>query len=414
MGNSWIVEHRCTQCGAPITLEEADRYFACPFCRVKICLTTEDHFRYYLQPMEKTPEEIFYVPYWRVRGISFTCDEELEVKGSIVDATYCGFLGGPYPESLGLRPQVLKLRFATAESGMWFPEPSQKFSNVFERIEGGLPQYLKGTSPVRLFHRSFLGEKVSVVYAPFFLKNRALHDGILGKPLKALRDGMNNVPPQGSMGRPLTVIPALCPECGWDLEAGRDSIVFFCKNCNNAWYLTKDSLERISFFVLNGIQGQTTHLPFWRIKAHVEGLPLKTMADLARLANLPVVVREEWESTSLYFWVPGFKVHAPLFLRLGRLLTLQQPDDLCEQEGSPVSPQPASLPIDDAYQCIKVVIASLIAMKKRVWPSLESVMTRPISTDLVYIPFQEQEGDFFNPSLKVSVPKNSLKFGQNL
>jgi len=77
MGNSWIVKHRCTQCGAPITLEEADRYFACPFCRVKICFTTDDHFRYYLQPMDNPPEEIFYIPFWRVRGVSFTCDDEL-------------------------------------------------------------------------------------------------------------------------------------------------------------------------------------------------------------------------------------------------------------------------------------------------------------------------------------------------
>ena len=415
MSSSWIVEHRCTQCGAPITLEEADRFFACPFCRVKICLTTDDHFRYYLQPMDEPQEEIFYVPFWRVRGIWFTCDEELEIKNSIVDATYCGFHGGPYPESLGLRPQALKLRFATPESGMLFPEPPQAFNAIFDKIEGGLPQYHIGNSPVHVFHRSFLGEKVSIVYAPFFLKNRALHDGILGKPLKALRDGMSNVPPQGSTGRPLTVIPALCPECGWDLEGGRDSVVFFCRNCNRAWYLTKNRLERKDFIVLNGrSQRDMAYLPFWRIKAHIEGLQLKTMADLARLANLPVVVRKEWESRDIYFWVPGFKVHAPLFLRLARLLTLQQPADFAEHEEPLANPQKASLPADDAGQSITVIIAGLIAVKKRMWPSLESVITRPVHSDLVYIPFQEQEGDYFNPSLKVSVPKNSLKFGQNL
>ena len=156
------------------------------------------------------------------------------------------------------------------------------------------------------------------------------------------------------------------------------------------------------------------YLPFWRIKAHVEGLKVQTMADLARLANLPVVVREEWESTSLFFWVPAFKVHAPLFLRLARLLTLQQPGDFADHEEPLDAPQPASLPVDDACHSITVIIASLIAVKKRTWPLLESVTTRPLHADLVYIPFQEQEGDYFNPSLKVSVPKNSLKFGQNL
>jgi hypothetical protein len=364
--------------------------------------------------MDNPPEEIFYVPFWRVRGIWFICDDELEIKSSIVDATYCGFHGGPYPESLGLRPQALKLRFAGPESGSIFPEPPQEFNSIFERVEGGLPHYHISNSPVRVFHKSFLGEKVSIVYAPFFLKNRALHDGILGKPLKALRDGMSNVPPQGSIGRPLTVIPAMCPECGSDLEGGRDSIVFFCRNCNKAWYLTKNNLERKGFLVLNGNQEATSYLPFWRIKAQVDGLKVQTMADLARLANLPVVVREEWESTGLFFWVPGFKVHASLFLRLARLLTLHQPGDFVDHEEPLDAPQPVSLPVDDASDSITVIIASLIAMKKRIWPSLESVTISQLHADLVYIPFQEQEGDYFNPSFKISVPKNSLKFGQNL
>ena len=151
MGSSWIVEHRCTQCGAPIILEETDRFFTCPFCRVRICLTTKEFFRYYLLPPEKTTEEMFYVPYWRVRGMVFSCDEELEVKSSVVDATHCGFGLGIYPESLGLRPQALKLRFATPESGKSFPEPSITFEQAFDKIEAGLPIYKKGNAPTRYF-----------------------------------------------------------------------------------------------------------------------------------------------------------------------------------------------------------------------------------------------------------------------
>jgi DNA-directed RNA polymerase subunit RPC12/RpoP len=163
MGSGWIVEHRCTQCGAPITLEETDRFFTCPFCRVKICLTTKDHFRYYLLPPESSVEDMFFVPYWRVRGMIFACDEELEVKSSIIDATHCGFGAGIYPESLGLRPQALKLRFATPESGKLFPEPSLTFQGAFTKIEGGLPQGRQRNAPVRFFYRTFMGEKVSIV-----------------------------------------------------------------------------------------------------------------------------------------------------------------------------------------------------------------------------------------------------------
>jgi predicted RNA-binding Zn-ribbon protein involved in translation (DUF1610 family) len=414
MGSGWIVEHRCTQCGAPISLEETDRFFTCPFCRVKICLTTKDHFRYYLPPPDNTTEEMFYIPYWRIRGMVFSCDGELEVKSTIVDATYCGLGVKIYPESLGLRPQALKLRFATPESGKSFPEPSFTFQEAFDKIEAALPQYQQGNDPVRVFHRTFIGEKVSIVYAPFFIKNRSFHDGILGKPFKPLKDGMSDTAPPGGTGQPLEVLPALCPECGWDLEGGRDSVVFFCRNCNEAWYLTGNGLERKAFFVLNGGEGQTTHLPFWRIKADVSGLDLRSFGDLARLANLPVVVHKEWESAEIYFWVPGFRVHASLFLRLARLLTLQQPGEIIESEEPLVNPQPASLPMRDAPESLKIIIASLVAMKKRMWPSLETVSTRVVHTDLVYIPFQEQKDEFFNPSLKISVAKNSLKYGQYL
>jgi len=156
------------------------------------------------------------------------------------------------------------------------------------------------------------------------------------------------------------------------------------------------------------------HLPFWRMRANIEGLKLKSLADLARLANLPVVVREEWESDDLYFWVPGFKVHAPLFLRLARLLTLQQPEDFIEAEEPPAAPQTVSLTMSDAPDSLKVIMASLVAMKKRVWPCLDEISARTVHTDLVYIPFQELKDELFNPSLKISVPRNSLKFGQYL
>lgn len=412
MANGWIVEHRCTQCGAPIALEEADRYFSCPFCRVNICLTTEDYFRYYLEPREKSAENIFYVPYWRTRGIIFSCDEALEVKSTILDATYCGLGAGDYPESLGLRPQALNLKFATPESRIEFPEPALAFPEAFARIAEVLPQCQAGNVPVKVFLRSFLGEKVSIVYAPFFIKNRALHDGILGRPLKALKDGVSTDPPPRANGHPLIVLPALCPECGWDLDGGRDSIVFFCRHCNKAWYLTGNGLEQKSFFVLRGEEGQTTHLPFWRIKAEIEGLDLRSMADLARVANLPVVIPKKWEWDDLSFWIPAFRVHAPLFLRLARLLTLQQPRDLLEEEEPLSAVQPASLSMGDAPDILRVIVASLVGPKKRIWPCLETLSAKVLQTDLVYIPFQDQKNDLFNPSLKVSVPWNSLKYGQ--
>ncbi len=79
-----------------------------------------------------------------------------------------------------------------------------------------------------------------------------------------------------------------------------------------------------------------------------------------------------------------------------------------------IAPQSASLPLSDVPDSLKMVVASLIATKKRTWPSLGTISTKAVQTDLVYIPFQEQKDDLFNLSLKISIAKNALKYGQYL
>lgn len=414
MAAPWTVEHRCSQCGAPILLEEANRHFVCPFCRVSICLITKDHFRYYFEPQQKFADEMIYVPYWRIRGVVFSCDESLEVTSSMVDASQCAFHNEDYPEFLGLRPQALKLRFALPESGMVFTEPPSNVHEELTKIETAIPRQRDQGTPLRVFHRSFMSQKVSIVYAPFFIKNRALHDGIIGKPIKSLREMPSYHSTPGAVSHWLKVVPGICPECGGDLEGGRDSVIFLCLQCGKAWRLTEDGLVFQPFSILEGDSGQAVHLPFWRIQADVEGLVLRSRADLVRTANMPIALRQEWESQAFHFWVPAFKVHAPLFLRLARLLTLHQPTPVSAGQDILDSPQPASLSPADAAHCLTVVLASLVAVKKRIWPLLHELSIRPIRSELVYIPFHRQGEEFFNDSLKISVAENSLKYGQYL
>ena len=69
---NYLVEHQCPQCGAPAILEETERLFACPFCRVRSYLLSRGAFRYFLPA--KTPERhtLFYLPYWRLKGMWFS------------------------------------------------------------------------------------------------------------------------------------------------------------------------------------------------------------------------------------------------------------------------------------------------------------------------------------------------------
>ena len=49
--NSWEVELQCPQCGAPVTLEEADRILSCAFCRVRLIMIYPGYPQYYLEPL---------------------------------------------------------------------------------------------------------------------------------------------------------------------------------------------------------------------------------------------------------------------------------------------------------------------------------------------------------------------------
>ncbi|OPX97515.1 MAG: hypothetical protein A4E58_01354 [Syntrophorhabdus sp. PtaB.Bin006] len=411
---TWTIEHRCTQCGAPINLEETDRFFTCPFCRVKMCLTTTDCFRYYLSAPDMAMPGIFYVPYWRIKGMTFSCDGDYEVRQSLLDATHRASEDSLFPESLGLRPQALKLRFVTPETGANFVKPSMAFDAAFSEIQAALPLYARADQSTGSFYSTFVGEKVSLVYAPFYVRERVVFDGILGEPLHSIPPVKDFVPPRETADGDIKVLPALCPDCGADLDGGRESIGFFCTNCNSCWYLTGNNLEKVPFSVMPGVDSDPVHLPFWRIKVRFQGIALESFADLVRMANLPRVVKKEWETQALFFYVPAFKVNAGLLLRIARMFTINQPQDKTETDVPPALPYPITFPVHEAAESIKVITATLMAMKKKLWPTLKDVSIFPTESCLVYMPFRRQRQDLIHSSMQFSISVNSLKYGERL
>lgn len=413
--NTWLIEHRCSQCGAPVTLEETDRLIACPFCRVKIFLTTTDHFNYYIPAPETTPSNTFYVPYWRVKGTIFSCDDDFEVRPSLLDASYRALSDRFFPESLGLRPQALKLRFVTPEAGEAFLAPSIGFEEAFSKVQAALPvtRQRAGIATVP-FLRTFLGERISVVYAPFYTRDEFIFDGVLGEALRRCPNADYAPGLQGKAGWSMKVLPALCPDCGSDLEGGRESVAFFCANCNKAWYLSGVGLERMPFAIMPHDDDTAIHLPFWRMKAEVQGITLQSFGDLAKMANLPCMVKPEWESQEVFFWVPAFKIHAGLLLRLSRQMTIEQPTGATETDEPPSSPYPVTFSLYEAGESLKITLAGLMAAKKRRWPALKDLVITSRDPFLMYVPFRQQRDELISQSLKLAINVNSLKFGQNL
>ncbi len=147
-GSYWQIEHGCPQCGAPVTMDETDRLLACPFCRTRLYLAVEDHFRYHIPPPAGAEGELLYIPYWRLRGSSFSVTAT-GVTQRFVDTSALAATLQELPHSLGLRPQVLKLRFVSPTT-----------EGRFIRPELPAVQALSGLStPTQgIFHQEFIGE----------------------------------------------------------------------------------------------------------------------------------------------------------------------------------------------------------------------------------------------------------------
>jgi DNA-directed RNA polymerase subunit RPC12/RpoP len=172
MDNHWQIEHNCPQCGAPVTLDETDRIFACPFCRTRLYLTVKDFFRYHIPPAEILDGDLLYLPYWRLRGSLFSV-AGIDVLHRFVDTNAVAVSHPGLPYSLGLRPQVLKIRFVMPSTPGRFIEPKLSAEQAFRAV---LP--FDGA-----FYQNFIGEAVSLIYAPLYLRGNMLVDAVLGRPV---------------------------------------------------------------------------------------------------------------------------------------------------------------------------------------------------------------------------------------
>jgi hypothetical protein len=411
---NWQVQHECSQCGAPIILEETDRLFSCRYCRVRLYQAAGDYFRYHLPPAADPARDIIYVPYWRFRGLSFSC-ESFEVRHKVIDTTLLAAHCKGLPVSLGFRPQILKLRFLSAETSGRFLK-TRLSAEQFLATRDLHGQGGNAAAAGSLFHQVFVGETVSAIYAPLYVQGEDLYDAILNRALdKAPQsDRLAAEPLEPAPNWLVKFIPALCPHCGWDLEGERDSLVLFCRHCDTAWQSSANGLEPLAFAVVPNGRATSLYLPFWRMAAPVSGLQLRSYADLARLANLPTAIQPAWETLDLYFWAPAFKVRPELFLQLAKLLTLSRGLEPVADRLPAHSMHPVTLPAQEAGQAIKATLAHLAAAKRKLFPLLPGIEAPLKEYLLVYIPFDLQGGDLVQFQIPLSINLTALNLGRKL
>jgi hypothetical protein len=367
-----------------------------------------DGFRYRFQPASAPGEDLVYVPYWRFKGMLFTCTTA-GVMPKFVDVSLQATPSRHLPVTLGLRSQALKLSYVTPDTPGRFiaPELSRRdmLKAVGERFPGG-----SGTAAL---HQCEIGESASLVYAPYRIRDRII-DGILETPITGpLSDGELEAFAGGPPTAGVRILPTLCPRCGWDMVGHKDAHLMTCRNCESVWVPDPEGFKRMGAAVM-GTGDNDAYLPFWRIQAEVEGLPLSSYEDLSIAANLPRAPQDDWKDRPFRFWSPAFKIRPGAFLQIMRTVTLGQPDGPTTRRLPNRSPVSANLPYREALETITMNIAAWLTPPKRYASELPRIRIRPKKIRLVYLPFSDGHHEFVMDSLSLAVRKSHLLTAGNL
>jgi len=447
------IEHRCPQCAAPVFLEETDHALSCEYCRTRLVFRFPGDPTYYLAPKTKNLRNVAFIPYWRFRGLAYSC-EPTGVNHRIVDATRraAGFSAAPV--SLGYRTQTLNLKPLNPQARSKFLTPEMDSEELIDQvksrslssIEDGVMEAMSAETRQSFVNimtsvsanargekkrsldnalnslahsagkpqplTSFLGEVTSLIYSPVVFDDKNLYDAVtksvLAETSEEMLTQLNSAPP--SAGAPVTFLPAICPHCGGDLDGGKDSEILTCGNCDSAWYLGLQGLQRVNCALMAPTNGANTlHLPFWKISPDIEGMELNSYADLARLANLPRMSQPSWKDRELSFWAPAFRLPPSLYIKIARRATIRSDEGRPGYAIRKANLSPASLSVNAVSSWLKALLFDLARAKGRVFEQLREIRLTPRSHELVYLPFEARGGELLDTSVKMRISRNALK-----
>lgn len=404
----YLIEHQCPQCGAPAVLTETDRIFDCRFCRVKSCLSETPVFRYIIPSNAPLDKKIIYVPYWHFKGTVFSLTKK-EMGQRILDISHLATEEEIFPPTLGLRPQALKMRFIHSEIPGDFLSPKKTMEDILP-VMSTRAKLIKNIDD--LVYQNAVGEVFSLIYAPYYVEE-TLYDAVLNKPVP----GMTTSPEayEKINGKPaknrLRFIPTICPHCGWDMAGEADTISLACRNCNTIWRPGAKGFVKTPFSVVPE-KGENIHyLPFWRVRAEFTGLIMDTYADLARFANIPRAEQKEWKTRQPCFWIPAYRSTPQAFLRAAVKMTLSSPDEETTDLIPDAPLVSVTLPVQEAVKSLLIITADMAMPKQKFLSRLQHIEARPVSANLIFIPFQKTHHEFISTRMRFSLHRSMLKAG---
>lgn len=460
---SYSIEFQCPQCGAPLDLGEEESFFSCGFCHVRLYFFRGEHSRFYVPANDCPGESLFYAPYWRFKGmeLKFTCPK---ASGNLVNTTMQCSAVETLPPTLGYRDIGQRLRILEPDTpGTFLPTAFDRGSFLkrmkygieesrcrTDGLAGGAGGYaamsqaawsvLSGRSSgagmnepssmtdlTASFRRRdeqrrrsvvatpvsvYVGEVISLVYIPYFVRDGYVHDGVSHYRLGEFH-GSHDALRESDAGRwKPDFVAALCPWCGWDLQGTSDSLILLCPHCGSVSEVGPGGWRRVPCTVL-GCRADI-HIPFWRFSVTFRDLELDTVAAFVREARIARAVTASMAEAPFHFWIPAFKAAPTQFLRYGRLLSVNQPrfderDTVGVDEAYPVT-----LSRDEARESLPVVFGSLFSRRKDLTSKFGEDDFTTRSAELAFLPFVKQGYEYVMPDNSMSIHRNVLKWGRRI
>jgi hypothetical protein len=356
----------------------------------------------------------------------------MSIRWRSLELSRCGIRAPGLPVSLGYRPQALKLAPAEVpparDQGPCYLRLRRKASEILieaARIPAVTPADMPdGQDRQPIYHKTFIGEQVSIIYLPVFLKGGRLCDGITGDilPVEDAARFMERMRQKPAAAWQLKFIPALCPKCGWDMEAGRSSLIFSCPNCLSFWERRQAGLHPVRTGLLGDIDvgRQPFLLPFWQFELAIElqGRAFTSLYGLFRFCGLPEGFgpRQERLERAASIMIPAFSSSPKGFLNLSRAMTLAQ-HRMHSCELGPGGEMPSisdagsmaakfmdvSISRQDAQRALKMALGAMSLSKKRLFPLLKELKIGIKETRLCYVPFERRGSELVQEDASAAV-----------
>ncbi len=329
----------------------------------------------------------------------------------IIDSTAVALNVPSLPSTLGSRPQVFPLRFAASDSTGSFLEPGISSDGV--SIEGATT--IRHGSRVHRPGSSewFIGETISMIYFPVASRGGVLHDVLFDRPLAGPADALSGcLPPHRGSRWTVGFVPTLCPNCGWDLEGEPDSLVLTCRNCGSAWECAGEQFKEVDFLTMPQTGDEDIFLPFWKIRAKLDGIKPVSGAVPFRLAGIRGFGYKEREEDVCRFLVPAFKIQPRHFLRLARSMTSRGFHPVPHRALPRSALYPVTLPRAEAVESLRVILASMAVPTPRTLGLLTEMAISPVHTRLLYCPFIVRGSECIQPDMQIGMSRHAMYWGR--